>query len=40
MRDRLLSADPGAPFVSVIEIKARQRRFAGPQPWLEVLKAK
>jgi curved DNA-binding protein CbpA len=40
MRDRLLSADPLAPFVSVIEIKARQRRFAGPQPWLEVLKGK
>ena len=40
MRDRLLSADPLAPLVSMIEIRARQRRFAGPQPWLEVLKAK
>ncbi len=40
MRDRLLSADPLAPFVSVIELKAGQRRFAGPQAWLEVLKGK
>jgi hypothetical protein len=40
MRDRLLSLDPFAPFVSIIELKARQRRFAGPQPWLEVLKGK
>ena len=40
MRDRLVSVDPLAPFVSVIEPKERQRRFAGPQPWLEVLKGK
>jgi DnaJ-domain-containing protein 1 len=40
MRERLLSADPFAPLVSVIEVKERQRRFAGPQAWLEVLKAK
>ena len=40
MRDSLLSADPVAPLVSVIELKARKRRFAGPQPWLEVLKGK
>ena len=40
MRDGLLSADPLAPLVSVIELKARKRRFAGPQPWLEVLKGK
>ena len=40
MRDRLLSVDPFAPFVSVIELKPRQRRFAGPQPWLEALKGK
>ena len=40
MRDRLLSVDPFAPFVSVIELKAPRRRFAGPQPWLEVLKGK
>ena len=40
MRDRLLAADPFAPFVSVIGLNARQRRFVGPQPWLEVLKGK
>ena len=40
MRERLLSADPFAPFVSVIELKDRQRRFAGPQAWLNVLKGK
>ena len=40
MRDRLVSVDPLAPFVSVIELKARQRRFAGPRPWLEALKGK
>ncbi|MGA2773510.1 MAG: J domain-containing protein [Bryobacteraceae bacterium] len=40
MRDRLLSVDPFVPFVSIIELKARPRRFAGPQPWLEVLKGK
>ena len=40
MRDSLLSVDPLATFVSVIELKTRQRRFAGPQPWLEVLKGK
>ena len=40
MRDRLLSVDPFVPFVSVVEVKAQQRRFAGPQPWLEVLKGK
>jgi len=37
MRDRLLSVDPFAPLLSVIEQQARQRRFAGPQPWLKVL---
>ena len=40
MRERLLSADPFAPFVSVIELPAGQRRFTGPRPWLEVLKGK
>ena len=40
MRDSLLSADPIAPLVSVIELRAGKRRFAGPQPWLEVLKGK
>jgi hypothetical protein len=40
MRDRLLSVDPFVPFVSLIELQARPRRFAGPQAWLEVLKGK
>ncbi len=40
MRDRLLSVDPFAPFISVIELEARPRRFAGPRAWLEVLKGK
>jgi curved DNA-binding protein CbpA len=40
MRDRLFSVNPFAPFVSVVELKAGQRRFAGPAPWLEVLKRK
>jgi len=40
MRDSLLSVDPLATFVSVIELNTRQRRFTGPQPWLEVLKGK
>jgi curved DNA-binding protein CbpA len=40
MRDRLLSVDPFAPFTSVIELRAGHRRFAGPRPWLEVLKGK
>jgi curved DNA-binding protein CbpA len=39
MRDRLLSVNAFAPFASVIELKT-QRRFTGPQPWLEVLKGK
>jgi curved DNA-binding protein CbpA len=39
MRDRLLSVDPCAPFVSVIELPAGQRRFAGPHAWLKVLEA-
>ena len=37
MRDRLLSVDPFVPFVSVIELQAPKRQFAGPQPWLKVL---
>ena len=39
MRDRLVSVDPFAPLATAIERKARQRRFAGPQPWLKVLEA-
>ena len=37
MRDRLVAVDPVAPFVATIDLNARQRRFAGPQPWLKVL---
>lgn len=40
VRDKLLSIEPFAPFVTVVELKAGQRRFAGPQPWFEVLKQK
>lgn len=40
MRDLLLSADPEAPLVSLVEGPPAQRRFAGPDPWLEVLKGK
>ena len=40
MRESLLSVDPFVPLVSVIDLNTRQRRFAGPQPWLEVLKGK
>lgn len=40
MREGLLSVDPSAPLVSVIELKAGRRLFVGPQPWLEVLKGK
>ena len=40
MRDSLLNVEPFAPFVSVIDLKERQRRFSVPQPWLEVLKGK
>jgi curved DNA-binding protein CbpA len=40
MRDKLLSANPFVPFGSTIKLDARQRRFTGPQPWLQVLKGK
>ena len=40
MRHMLLSADPYAPFASLVDGGPPQRRFAGPQPWLEVLKGK
>ena len=40
MRDMLLSADLDEPLVSLIAAEAPPRRFAGPQPWLEVLKGK
>ena len=40
MRDMLLSADPEVPLVSLVEDQPAQRRFAGPRPWLEVVKKK
>jgi len=40
MRNLLLAADPGAPLVSLIEGQPSERRFVGPEPWLEVLKGK
>ena len=40
MRDMLLSADPEVPLVSLVEGQSAQRRFAGPRPWLEVVKKK
>ena len=40
MRDMLLYPDPGEPLVELIAGEPDQRRFVGPQPWLEVLKAK
>jgi len=38
MRDMLLSADPEESLTSLILGEANQRRFTGPQPWLDVLK--
>jgi curved DNA-binding protein CbpA len=40
MRDILLSADPHASFPSLISGQRPQRRFAGPESWLEVLRGK
>jgi curved DNA-binding protein CbpA len=37
-RHLLFSVDPTAPLASLIADQPRQRRFVGPQPWLEVLK--
>jgi curved DNA-binding protein CbpA len=36
----LLSADPEAPLVSLLGARRRERRFAGPGPWLAVMKEK
>ena len=38
-RHLLLCADPTAPFSSLLT-QAPERRYAGPDPWLEVLKQK
>ena len=40
MRNMLLAADPTASFTSLLAGQPPPRRFAGPQPWLEVLKGK
>ena len=40
MQNMLLSADPAEPLVSLIAGEPPPRRFAGPNPWLEVLKGK
>lgn len=36
----LLSVDPEAPLVSLLEGRVKERRFVGPEPWLAVLKEK
>ena len=38
MRAMLLSADPAAPLTDLLAGYPEARRFAGPQPWLDVLK--
>ncbi len=38
MRGMLLSADPEASLTSLIAGQVGERRFVGPQPWLDVLK--
>jgi curved DNA-binding protein CbpA len=40
MRDMMLAADVAAPFVSLFAGLEPERRFVGPNPWLEVLKGK
>lgn len=39
MRELLLSVDPEAPFATLIAGEPGERKFAGPQPWLDVVKA-
>jgi DnaJ-domain-containing protein 1 len=38
IRHSILSADPEAPVASVLRDCRPRRRFAGPEPWLAVLK--
>lgn len=38
-RHLLLSANPGAPLVSLLADHPKSRQFVGPQPWLEALGA-
>jgi curved DNA-binding protein CbpA len=40
MRHRLFAVDPAVPLASLFAGGAPPRRFAGPGPWLEVLKGK
>ena len=40
MRGILFAADPHEPLASLIKDELAQRRFCGPDPWLEVLKRK
>jgi DnaJ-class molecular chaperone len=40
MRHMLLSADPEARIADLLAGQPVQRRFVGPDPWLEVLKRK
>ena len=37
-RQLLLSVDPKQPLVSLLEGRAAERRFVGPEPWLAALK--
>jgi len=37
-RQLLLSVDPKQPLVSLLEGRAAERRFLGPEPWLAALK--
>ena len=38
MRHLLLSADPKLPLASLLDGRRSERRYAGPEPWLAVLK--
>jgi curved DNA-binding protein CbpA len=37
-RHLLLSADPKQPLTALLEGRVSERRFAGPEPWLAVLR--
>jgi curved DNA-binding protein CbpA len=37
-RQMLLSADPHQSLTSLLDARASERRFVGPEPWLAVLK--
>lgn len=37
-RHLMLSADPKQPLVALLESRAAERRFTGPEPWLDVLR--